>query len=169
MSRLDFVAIALKEVGVVEITPNTAPRILDYRESTTLGVSGVPNASWYWCSAFVCWCMREYLDKHSKRIFERMKSARAHDWETWSGGQKLNPKLVLAKAGDVVTFEFDNDSTAEHVGIVTRDQEKLTDHIHTVEGNTAPGSASRDGGKRLDGVYEMTRSPKLCRKYIRWL
>lgn len=171
MSRLEFVQIAVAEIGVKEVTPNSSPRILEYRDATSLGRGGVADASWYWCSAFVCWCMREYLDKNATRIFSRMRSARADDWERWGGPgiKKLDPKTNLARAGDVVTFEFDRDATAEHVGIVSADQLRLTDAIATIEGNTRPGSTARDGGARTDGVYRMERKPSLCRAYIRWL
>ena len=171
MSRLDFVQIAVKEIGVKELTPNSSPRILEYRDATSLGRGGVGDASWYWCSAFVCWCMREYLDNFSSNIFSRMRSARADDWERWGGAgvKKLDPKTNFARAGDVVTFEFDGDATAEHVGIVASDQVNLKDPIITIEGNTRPGATARDGGKRTDGVYRMERKVSLCRAYIRWL
>lgn len=172
MSRLDFVAIAEAEIGVKEVTPNSSPRILEYRDATSLGRKGVPDASWFWCSAFVCWVMQQYLAKHGNvRGLSRMRSARADDWERWGGPgiKKLDPKTNVARAGDVVTFEFDGDATAEHVGIVAADQIKLTDPIITIEGNTRPGATARDGGGRTDGVYRMTRKVSLCRAYVRWL
>ena len=115
--------------------------------------------------------MQRYLAQFPNPSLTRMRSARADDWERWGGPgvKKLDPKTDYARAGDIVTFEFDGDKTAEHVGIVAADQVKLTDPIITIEGNTRPGATARDGGSRTDGVYRMTRRPALCRAYIRWL
>jgi hypothetical protein len=46
-------------------------------------------------------------------------------------------------------------------------QKNLAEPIITIEGNTHVGSTKRDGGN--DGVFRMSRSPKLVRKIISWL
>lgn len=171
--RNEFVRIAEAELGVVEKTTNRSARILEYRDATSLGRDGVPDAGWFWCSAFVCWCMREFLAKYQpERLPMRMKSARANDWETWEkypGVRIMSPINTRARAGDIITFEFDGDVLAEHVGIVAEDQLSSAAPIHTIEGNTRPGTAMRDGGGRTDGVYRMTRPSKLVRKLVRWV
>lgn len=165
-----FVDIALRELHVREVTPNASPAILNYRDATTLGRNGLPDASWFWCSAFVCWVQREFFKGYAPELLPfAMRSARADDWERWNfpGVQRL-PVSRMAKRGDIVTFEFDGDSTAEHVGIVVSNQTEAS-RVETIEGNTFPHQTARDGGKRLDGVYRMQRSTKLVRKLIRWL
>jgi len=170
--RTEFVKIAAAEVGNMEMTPNRSPRILQYRDATALGRNGLADSSWFWCSAYVCWVVREYLTKYSPELLtHRMKSARANDWETWKfpGVRIMNLSESRARAGDIITFEFDGDPTAEHVGIVAEDQDKSTSNILTIEGNTKPGSMARDGGGRTDGVYEMSRAPRLVRKLVRFI
>ena len=171
-ARERFVEIAESQIGVREKTPNRSPEILLYRDATSLGRDGLPDASWYWCSAFVCWAQQQFMQERMPTLLSlRNRSAGAHSWETWKfpGVQVKDPKKHLARAGDIVTFEFDGDATAEHVGIVAKDQTAIGADIVTVEGNTRPGTAARDGGGATDGVYRMTRKVKLVRKFISWL
>ena len=169
--REKFVALAHKECGQMEVTENRSPRILEYRASTTLGVGGVSDKGWAWCSAFVCWVQLQFMREHMATMLDkRCRSAAAHDWELWKfpGLVISDPKKVLAKPGDIVTFEFNgNLARADHVGIVMFGQKSLLEPIVTIEGNTHVGSTSRDGGN--DGVFRMSRSPKLVRKIISWL
>lgn len=168
--RKEFADIAIKEVGVMEVSTNRSPRILEYRATTTLGVAGVPDQVWAWCSAFVCWVQKEFMATHMKELLgQRLRSAKADDWEHWKfPGLSQRGNLTLAKMGDIVTFQFNKDLTkATHVGIVVEDQKTIYSNIVTIEGNTSPGTAQRDG--KRDGVYKMSRSPRLVRKYISWL
>ena len=75
----------------------------------------------------------------------------------------LGQVVSSPRAGDLAIFWFGPDSTPDHIGIV----ESVPDaqHVVTIEGNTAPGSAGSqsNGG----GVYRRTRARSLIRAYIR--
>ena len=169
--REKFLAKAQAEIGQMEVTENRSPRIVQYRSATTLGVAGVADKGWAWCSAFVCWVQLEFMKEQMAAMLDRrMKSAAAHDWELWKfpGLTVSDPKTTLAKPGDIVTFEFNGDTKrADHVGIVLFGQKSLAEPIITIEGNTHVGSTKRDGGN--DGIFRMSRSPRLVRKIISWL
>lgn len=62
---------------------------------------------------------------------------------------------AAVKPGDIVFYSWSNNGVADHVGIVERASGAGAD-IHTIEGNTASGSAgSQSNG---DGCYRRTRS-----------
>lgn len=160
------------EVGTREgLLPNTGKRVVDYQGATWLQ----PGA-WPWCAAFTCWLMREWVEEDAVRDAIRARAgltreltpaqiekvrcrdASAFGWEKWarSLGIKVLPETQLAKAGDFVVFDF------SHIGLVVRDQARITDEIHTIEGNTN-GRGERDG----DGVWAKKRHPSLTKSYIR--
>jgi hypothetical protein len=90
----------------------------------------------------------------------RPQTAGAFDFERWAkekGLQVLNKKS-LAKAGDLVVFEF------SHIGIVVKDQIS-PDSIECIEGNTN-GSGQRDSTAG-DGVWRKRRAASLVRSFIR--
>lgn len=166
--------IAEKEVGTREgALNNTGKRIREYQAATWLK----PGA-WPWCAAFTCWALSEAL-KHSHvlDIFGdnlkspgmtqqeannyRCKDASAFGWEKWAtkNGFALLSEKKLAKAGDFVVFDF------SHIGIVAKDQAKLSDMIETIEGNTN-GKGERDSATG-DGVWRKKRDHALTRHYIR--
>ena len=170
--RERFVDLAVGQVGVKEVTPNRSPQILKYRASTTLGVNGVPDKDWAWCSAYCCWVLEQFLTREMPSMLSfRMKSARARDWNTWKypGVKVSKPTQTLARMGDIITFEFNKQPGSDHVGIVRLNQAKLGDPIMTVEGNTAKGSTARDSSGNTDGVYAMERKPSLVDNIISFL
>ena len=159
--------IATHEVGTHEVGGNNrGPRIVEYQSATWL-----KPAPWPWCAAFICWILREWLkspevlaklslrnDKEGEKW--RPQTAGAFDFERWAkekGLQVLNRKS-LAKAGDLVVFEF------SHIGIVVKDQIS-PDSIECIEGNTN-GSGQRDSNAG-DGVWRKRRSASLVRSFIR--
>jgi hypothetical protein len=170
--RQRLVDIALAECGLKEVLgePNTGADVVKYQQATTLA-----PGPWPWCSAFVAWCMQQWLQapdvQRALGIPEathpplspveewRFKSARAFEVEVWAKQRGL---LVLgeeapALLGDLITFDF------SHIGIVTRD-EVPGQPLETVEGNTN-GAGSREG----DGVYRKRRPDSLTRRYVRLL
>jgi len=161
-----LVNIALNEVGVHEVGGNNqGPRIREYQLATWLA----PGA-WPWCSAFTCWCLREWLKSPevctalnltpSTSENWRCRDASAFGWEKW-GRQRSLPILsntARAKAGDIVIFDF------SHVGFVTADQ-KNEKTIATCEGNTN-GKGQRDSVTG-DGVWTKVRSRDLVKCYVR--
>ncbi len=152
---------------------NIDPAIQELQKSTWL-----QPASWPWCAALACQILKdalaneEYLKYIQSRYYGaempenwRCRDASAFGWIKWA--LKLKPKhkepiifdeRYLMKAGDFVVFDF------SHIGIGKLDQE-ANRIIATIEGNTQPKSAVRDG--LGDGVYEMFRSNTLVKNYIR--
>ena len=67
--------------------------------------------------------------------------------------KKMTANWSKAKRGDIVLFDFNNNGTSDHIGIVTR---VTSSRIYTIEGNT--DSENQTNG---DGVY---RQIKGCRQ-----
>lgn len=159
--------ITAHEVGVHEDGGNNrGPRIVEYQSATWL-----KPAPWPWCAAFICWIIREWLKspeilgklslRNNKEAENwRPKTAGAFDFERWAKEKGLTVlnKKALAKAGDLVVFEF------SHIGIVVKDQIS-PDSIECIEGNTN-GIGQRDSASG-DGVWRKRRSAKLVRSFIR--
>lgn len=137
--------------------------------------------AWPWCSAFMCDTLKkaleipEYADYINDR-YEitgslenwRCKDASAFGWINWAKKLLVHQKhqdMILfdesktAKLGDLVVYDF------SHIGIVSENEVPNSGIIYTIEGNTHPHSAQRDGTG--DGVYEMKRHDSLVRSYIR--
>lgn len=169
-----MIEIAKKEVGTREgPVNNTGARIVEYQGATWLA-----PGPWPWCAAFVSWVIRELLEDESVRDYlktyfnrpqltfaeadkVRCRDASAFGWEKWAkanGFQVLGEK-DLAKAGDIVVFDF------SHIGIVIEDQTAATKPIKTIEGNTN-GKGERDSVTG-DGVWLKERNPSLAKSYIR--
>jgi hypothetical protein len=161
-----LVELALKEVGVRESgSNNRGPRIVEYQKATWLE----PGA-WPWCAAFICWLIREWLKDAAVREYLslrndkeveawRPQTASAFDFEKWARRQDqlILPETELAKAGDLVIFDF------SHIGLVIGDQ--LAVNLDTVEGNTN-GKGERDS-QSGDGVWRKRRHRSLTKCYIR--
>lgn len=74
---------------------------------------------------------------------------------SWFADQKRVIPVSKALPGDLVFFQFDDDPSADHIGIVVRNSVG-TRKLVTYEGNTAgKNSGSQANG---DGVYEKIRS-----------
>jgi hypothetical protein len=159
--------IATHEVGTHEIGGNNrGPRIVEYQSASWL-----KPAPWPWCAAFICWILREWLKspevlaklslRNNKEAENwRPQTVGAFDFERWAKekGLAVLNKKSLAKAGDLVVFEF------SHIGIVVKDQIS-PESIECIEGNTN-GSGQRDSNAG-DGVWRKRRSAKLVRSFIR--
>lgn len=169
-----LIQLADAEVGTREgAVNNTGARIVEYQGATWLQ----PGA-WPWCAAFTCWIMRELLEDEAVRDYlksyfgrpeltlaqaekVRCRDASAFGWEKWATGHgfELVPETQLARAGDFVVFDF------SHIGLVVKDQGKVTERISTIEGNTN-GKGDRDSSSG-DGVWRKDRDPSLTKSYIR--
>ena len=166
--------IAINNVGVKEYDTNDADtsanndgdEVRMYQSATWLK----PGA-WPWCAAFMCHCLKEAgkdesflkLINHNATFHEawRCKDASAFGWIKWAKrlGLKVFDEQELAKAGDIVVFDF------SHIGIVEKDQLPGKDYIETIEGNTN-GKGERDSVTG-DGVWRKVRKTNLVKNYIR--
>jgi len=169
-----LIDIAKNEVGTREgPANNTGARIVEYQGATWLA----PGA-WPWCAAFIAWLVRELLEDaqvrdYLKAYFKkpeltfaqaekvRCRDATAFGWEKWAkaNGFQVLGEQTLAKAGDIVVFDF------SHIGLVIEDQPTIAAPIKTIEGNTN-GKGERDSSSG-DGVWMKERNHTLTKSYIR--
>lgn len=110
-------------------------------------VGGQPYWSWYgfaqrvdWCAIFVSWCANEIsvLDAAVPRYASVSSGA------TWfrARGQWQYSGTYIPQAGDIVFFDWENDGSLDHTGIV-EDCDGV--FVHTIEGNSGdyPGTCRR--------------------------
>lgn len=126
-----------------------------------------------WCAATMHWLLNELgcnlplIPGDSKTSF-----ALCETWKLWAKeeGFLKNPKEEILH-GDVVLFQFDSDSSADHIGIavgfkyITKEypggRSKLTRFVRTVEGNTSHS-------KCPEGMLDIKfRDPELIMNAIR--
>lgn len=138
----------------------TAARDLGYKEGSTTpygvwyaslpGNSGQGFESASWCDMFVSYCankagMSDLVGRHAYVPFHMAWFKTAGIWHPGAAG---------IQRGDVIIFEWEADSTPDHIGIV---ESVDAAGIHTIEGNT--GSP--------DGVYRVIRSGAVVMGYGR--
>ena len=152
--------LAAAEIGQREESPNSGRRIRLYQSSTNLR-----PASWPWCSAFVCWIVRQWLERPEVAEWLGLRSTTPEAWRpktalafgllSWARSRPRSCRILAdndrAVAGDIVVYDF------SHCGIVLADIEGGL--IAVAEGNTNPA-----GGREGDGVYRKIRSriPVVC-------
>lgn len=140
---LRAVAIAGTQIGIKEhpAGTNTGPAVVIYQHATNPGQTGFP-----WCASFVTWCLRQAEWKVS---FASMAYVPA--WVAAAHSGKY-PLMVIAKSeaeeGDIVTYDWDNDTVADHIGFVLSKPDG-NGKFNAREGNTAVGNDS-NGGEVMD-------------------
>lgn len=144
MTSLSISEIASQELGTIESGDNKT------KYGKWYGMDGQP-----WCAMFVSWVYAQA--GLSKRIAASTSKGFASctiglAWFAKKG--KLVP-VGQAQEGDIVFFQFDDDSQPDHVGLVVKNLKKRKILV-CVEGNTSPGNkgSQSNGG----GVYERKRS-----------
>ena len=121
MSVLD---IAKAELGYKEIGNN------DTKYGKWYGLNNNP-----WCAMYVSWCFDQagLANKVAAQTKKGFASCQAGlKWFTSKG--KIVP-VGKAQAGDIVFFQFDTDSDADHVGICASNDGKK--YLMVYEGNTS--------------------------------
>lgn len=101
-------------------------------------VGGEPYWSWYgfnsrveWCACFVSWCANEGGYIESGVI---PKFAGCVDGSQWfKNNNRWADRSYEPSAGDIIFFDWENDGTTDHVGIVQRCENGT---IYTIEGNS---------------------------------
>lgn len=119
--------------------------IVEVALSQVGNVGGAPYWSWYgfssrveWCACFVSWCANEcgYIEAGAVPKFSYCPSGVQwfRDAGLWlPGGSEPAP-------GDIVFFDWDNDGSADHVGIVESCDGST---VRTVEGNSSDSCRQR--------------------------
>ena len=160
---VEMVRLAKGEIGVSEVDgTNCGERVNEYKAATWLD----SEKGWPWCAAFICWLVREAIEKESV-LFDRPQTAGAWDFENWAKKQEdkgvelykpvKSGNKPYVRAGDIVVFQF------SHIGLAISEENK-SGYIQTIEGNTN-GAGSREGGS----VLEKSRNIENVRSVIRIL
>ena len=126
----DIIKIAVNEIGVKESPANSNKQ--KYGEE--YGANGVA-----WCCQFVWWVF-----KHSGAEALFYGGKKTAYCPTLMNYYKNQGQFVTKnyKPGDIIFFDFNNNKSADHVGIV----EKVSGStVYTIEGNTAVGNDSNGG------------------------
>lgn len=128
-----LVAIAAMEVGVKE-SPAGSNRV---KYNTWFYGREVSGSSYPWCCAFVCWC----FDQAGLSSLVR-KTGGCTTMMNWFKAKGRLVPIREAQPGDLVFYQFDKDSYADHIGIV----EKVTaSGVVAIEGNTSVTSDDNGG------------------------
>jgi len=122
---------------------------------TQEGNSGDTYWSWYgfdsrveWCACFVSWCAEQCGYLESGVIPKFSLCSDGADWFN-ANGQFKDASYVPA-AGDIMFFDWGNDGTIDHVGIV----ESVTNGVvNTVEGNSGDKVARRSYNMGSNSIY----------------
>lgn len=149
-------AVALAEVGVREEGTNVGRRVNEYKACCP-GLN--PKVPWYWCAAFVCWCVKEAMAKDGRKFtFKPPTTAAAYGFDEWSLAQDKSTTTYRRHPGKSVgLFSL---RSVSHCGIAISSPDK-DGWFDTVEGNTNTKS-SRNG----DGVYKRRRHVSDVRDFI---
>jgi hypothetical protein len=111
-----------------------------------------------WCDMFVSCCYAWVGSKAGFRIGNNWAYVPYHLHAAYNadfnGMALVRPEYVVP--GDIITFDWDKDGVADHIGFVVR---KSGSTFHTLEGNTSAGNNS-NGGQ----VQERERTLKDCAK-----
>ncbi|MBS6194793.1 MAG: lysozyme family protein [Clostridiales bacterium] len=118
-------------------------------------VGGQPYWSWYgfnsrveWCACFVSWCAEQCGYIQSGVIPKFSSVSAGVDWFA-AKGQFRDASYVPA-AGDLIFFDWENNGTIDHVGIV----ENVTGGtVNTIEGNSGDKCARRSYSMGSSSIY----------------
>lgn len=132
--------VAKRELGTKEWPPNSnaGRRVAQYLKSVGLG-TGYP-----WCAAFATWVLKECGYKGPLPP----NPAYVPSWVEWARRTGRAVAKIKARRGDLLCFEFDGDSTADHIGICTTNLGVLKVY-KTIEGNTSATGSQSNGGAVL--------------------
>lgn len=106
---------------------------------------GQPYWSWYgfggrveWCACFVSWCADQCGYLESGLI---PKFSLCSDGVNWfKGNGQWQDRNYEPTAGNIIFFDWDNDGTIDHVGIVEKCENGV---VYTVEGNSGDACRQR--------------------------
>lgn len=145
----EIVKTARQYIGIAETYNNNVSFNTEYYGHPVNG------SAYAWCAVFV-W----YVFKHagaSKLYYDGNKTAFCPTLMSFYKGKKQ--WYSTPKVGDIVFYNFQGKSTAEHVGIVTG---VAASYITAIEGNTS-SSNNTNGGE----VRERKRSLSVCLGFAR--
>lgn len=143
MTSEKILAVARNQIGITEY-PKDSNKVKYNTEYYGKEVSG---SAYPWCCVFVWWVFR--TANASELFFGGNKTASC---TTLMKYYEKNGQLVKDyKAGDIVFYQFDSDSYADHVGIIESVGDKT---ITAIEGNTSDTGSQSNGGAVLRKVRQ---------------
>lgn len=164
--------IAISQVGQMEVGGNNLGPAVEKYQSATWCKPG----PWPWCAAFCAWCMQQWY-QDAEVLAElnllppqaeatRCKEIGVDAWIAWAKkhGHEVLDHTHLARTGDFIIFDFQQDHINDHIGIVVGDQVQ-GGGITTVEGNT--GAINASDGKGGEGVGKKVRNDAIVSCLIR--
>ena len=102
-------------------------------------IGGQPYWSWYgftsrveWCACFVSWCA-EQCGYIQAGIIPKFASVNQEGVPFFKAIGLWKDGGYSPKGGDIIFFDWENDGTADHVGIVEKTENGI---VYTIEGNT---------------------------------
>ena len=144
----DIVGVAKTQIGYNELTSKNGTPVGDSEIPyyTKYGEAyGSPNG--HWCAYFVLWCAKE-AGIPITIVNQAPDCGSCRNFIAWfKNNHRWKDNSYTPKSGDIIFFDWDNNGTAEHVGIV---ESVNGDTIYTIEGNT--------GGVNGYAVMRMNRS-----------
>ena len=140
-----IIATAKSQIGTTE-SPSGSNNV-KYNEA--YGQNGIP-----WCCTFVWWVFREA--GYSNLFFGGGRTASCTTLMNYYKNQGKTSSTP--HVGSLVFFQFDSDSYADHIGIITAVNNDGT--ITTIEGNTGNGNDTNGGA-----VMRRTRSTSIVMTY----
>lgn len=148
--KLDFIAVAQKEVGYVE-----GPKDNETKYGKFTKADRQP-----WCGSFVMWCAAQAGVKIPNVVSTYLGAERFKGIGQWHNAETYKPAM-----GDLVFFDFqEGGNPIDHIGIVVQDNGDGT--ITTIEGNTT-GDKKKKASERNGGeVAVKTRAYRKNKKNL---
>jgi len=136
----DVLKVAKKEIGTKETTSNNV------KYNTWYYGKVVTGSAYPWCMAFVQWVFNEAgmkLPYKTASCTALMNYAKQNGLWVTSG----------YKAGDIILYQFDNDTYSDHVGIC---ESATSTTVTCIEGNTSGSGSQSNGGEVCRKVRKKT-------------
>lgn len=154
MTAEKVINIALGYVGVKE-SPTNSNNVVFNTDYYGRAVSG---SDYSWCCTYVWDIFR--MAGASELFYDGEKTAYCPSVDNWGKNNGLTVPKDSGKYGDIVLFDFNKNSTSDHIGFIL--QKNADGTYQTVEGNTAIGNDS-NGGE----VMIRTRNQSVIKTIIR--
>lgn len=138
MTANKILELARSQIGITEYPANSN----NVKYNTAYYGHAVNGKNYAWCAVFVWWLFK--TAGASNLYFGGDKTASC---TTLMKYYKAIGRLVTDyKPGDIVFYQFDKDSYADHVGVIENTEK---DYITAIEGNTSERGSQTNGGAVL--------------------
>lgn len=136
-------------------TSGSNQMIIEVAKTQIGNVGGKPFWSWYgfesrveWCACFVSWCADQCGFIESGIIPKYSLCTDGADW--FKNNNQWKDKNAEPEAGYIIFFDWDNDGTIDHTGLVDRCENGT---VYTVEGNSSDQCRERTYSVGSSTIY----------------